>query len=547
MTNATAYATTHWFSRYVIQPGLTAALITAAITIFLGLATVLYPATPWFTLAPPCFIIALEGYLTTLWLHDPGRRELNRPLYRTAELLVLLLFVRGVAWQIQGNWPTPAELNSYLTDPLLVLLDGTFFLLLGLAALAWERSLFMAYIFLNLALDEAEIEYYTTPTNKRKEYKRPLQTHRTTLLDQFTNFWLSLSIFVLICVGMSTIGLSELFAERGFSTLARFNLHPFVLLALVVYFLAGLVLLSQGRLAMVNARWLVNGVNRPDTVNHKWPGQALRLTAGVLLLAAFLPLGSTTLMGQLLEYLFWGIAWLLQMVTLLFFYLFTFFLSEESVTPPPYDDTGLVAPPAELPPPATPTPPPANTELPVPLEFFGGLFWLVFILILAAAVVFFLRDRGWQIDDLRWQAWWLALKNWWGNWRKRVQEQWSALPAVALSLPNLEQLKPPGREWNFLRLNALSPRDQIRYFYLSTVRRASEIGVKRSQDETPAEYAHDLKKEWPEQERPVDELTQAFLKARYSNQPLTPAEAELIRTSWQQLRQVVRGKKNNTL
>ncbi len=74
---------------------------------------------------------------------------------------------------------------------------------------------------------------------------------------------------------------------------------------------------------------------------------------------------------------------------------------------------------------------------------------------------------------------------------------------------------PDSARRRFLRLNGLSPREQIMYFYLSTVKRAGEQGC-RAAGETPAEYATDLKQHWPDTEMDVDDLTSAFIEARYS-------------------------------
>ena len=73
--------------------------------------------------------------------------------------------------------------------------------------------------------------------------------------------------------------------------------------------------------------------------------------------------------------------------------------------------------------------------------------------------------------------------------------------------------EPAGSPWRFIRLNALSAREQIRYFYLSTVRRAGERGVPRDRSETPSEFAADLKENWPEAEVDIEALTDAFLHA----------------------------------
>ncbi len=79
-------------------------------------------------------------------------------------------------------------------------------------------------------------------------------------------------------------------------------------------------------------------------------------------------------------------------------------------------------------------------------------------------------------------------------------------PVPAAPLPAEDSLPRP----RFLRLGRLSPREQVRYYYLALVRRASERGVKRKAPDTPLEYIQDLKKVWPEAESDLEELTNAM-------------------------------------
>jgi hypothetical protein len=76
----------------------------------------------------------------------------------------------------------------------------------------------------------------------------------------------------------------------------------------------------------------------------------------------------------------------------------------------------------------------------------------------------------------------------------------------------------------------------IRYFYLSTVRRASEQGVSREPGKTPLEYVQQLKTNWPEAENDLDDLTEAFIRARYSSQPIRREETNIVKAHWKRIR-----------
>lgn len=62
----------------------------------------------------------------------------------------------------------------------------------------------------------------------------------------------------------------------------------------------------------------------------------------------------------------------------------------------------------------------------------------------------------------------------------------------------------------------------------------------RQISETPLEFAKDLKEAWPESDTDVDALTQAFLEARYSPQPIEAPKANTIKQLWKTLRTTLR-------
>src|SRR5262249_40285164 len=99
------------------------------------------------------------------------------------------------------------------------------------------------------------------------------------------------------------------------------------------------------------------------------------------------------------------------------------------------------------------------------------------------------------------------------------------------------------QRYGFVRLNALSPRERILYFYLSTVRRAQEQGIPRSPDQTPYEYQEVLNSELADAQTEVGALTQAFIEARYSPAPVDTDKAKHTQTHWHQLRRVLQRSK----
>ena len=198
-----------------------------------------------------------------------------------------------------------------------------------------------------------------------------------------------------------------------------------------------------------------------------------------------------------------------------------------------------------------PPPPPLPMEPAAPSPvvgiIFSSFFWTLLVALVVGALLFFLRERGYRLDRARVQrslaSLWDFLRIVWDRMRGRVRSAGRSLRARLDSLPpalNTPPLTTPRRR--FLRLNALSPREQIRYYYLATVRRASERGVPRAPNETPLEYFGDLKQGWPEAEPDLEQLTSAFLEARYSAEPMDTTVAGRVRERWKRVKDRLRGK-----
>ena len=62
----------------------------------------------------------------------------------------------------------------------------------------------------------------------------------------------------------------------------------------------------------------------------------------------------------------------------------------------------------------------------------------------------------------------------------------------------------------------------------------------RAASETTPEYIHDLKQQWPEAEAELDELTRAFVEARYSPQPIDKRAVARAKEEWKRVRERLR-------
>lgn len=522
--------------RELLLPCLLAAMTTALLTggiVFLNQAT---GDTPWHYLYPAVFLIALETIFTHRWLNLPQQRLLNKISYRLAEFLVIALLLRLLTWLLLGGLPTLAQWRGYLLAPS-SFIDPVYFVYLLFAIITLFQAGRLADIFHHLALSQNEIAYYTMSDHARmmSAHEQPPLTNRAALREQFFQIWLVGGFVVGLFAALTAF---DLVAPRvpGLRTVARLGLQPEMLLALLVYFLTGFWLLSHARLAAMRARWLADGVTPHETVAGAWRRNSLLLVAAVAFLASLLPIGNSSGLGRIVEALLIPLAYLTSLLFSLLLFLFAGLLAllfGRAVEP--VEETPLAETPMATAPPPTfgeGTPMSETSAL-----VLGATFWLVMGLITLAAVIYFLHDRGYRLNRPALRRLWRDIRRWlallWGGLADNVAAARETLRAQwGRERPSLPRPTPP----RFIRLNALSPRDKVRYFYLSTVRRAGEKGVPRAPQETPLEYVRDLETNWPDAREDIETLTTAFVEARYGRDPISPKAVNPIQAAWRRAR-----------
>jgi hypothetical protein len=99
---------------------------------------------------------------------------------------------------------------------------------------------------------------------------------------------------------------------------------------------------------------------------------------------------------------------------------------------------------------------------------------------------------------------------------------------------------PTPRLARFTRVGSLSPREQVQYYYRSTVRRAARQGLQRKPSQTPKEFRELVAASVPETEPDMGNLTDRFEEARYSRHEMGERQADEARTHWQRIRAALR-------
>ncbi len=531
-----SYLTNKW-SRTVSQPLLITLMTTALFAAILNVIHSFSPNPIWLWLIPLVFFVSLEGVYTTLWLAQPRRRILDRTAYHLSELFVLLLITRLYTWLLSGEWPQLALAANYLKYPWRLILDVPFIIGALLVVMAWFRARAESETFTRLDIDEAEVHYYTQEVHQREIGNKPVMTYRGDLAATFFQHWVWGGMVVAICVALASVDIPSVTTVSFPFGFSRLQLPASLLLSVIIYFVAGMALVSQARLATLNARWLHDGMQKSPRVERSWLRFGVFLVIVLAVVAAFLPLGSTFAIGRLLEALILGAAAVASFISFLVILITSLFLSlffRQGTPPAPVTPEPLPT----LIPTATPIPvatvPPAADDTTTIL--LSSMFWALAVAGTVMALSFYLRGRGIRPSRQTFRLLWASLTGWLRElWQGMAEQAGEVRLAVRQRLQREKkegEAKEKKRPFRFIRINGLTPRQQIRYFYLSTVKRASDRGVERAESETPLEYMADLQENWPEAAEELDTLTDAFLKARYGRRELEKEDANRVKKRW---------------
>ena len=498
-------------------------------------------------------IASLVGCTTTTWIAQPNQRKRRTPAYRLAELGLLLVSARVIIWAVTATWPT---LYLFVTRPLATLLDGLYLVAVAVVTISWVIATDMTGDLQSMALQPDELALLATDGVRTRDSLQPVATDRVTLLGSFTGRWVTGGmILVMLAAGTRvTIG------SRGFFALTRQEIPGLVIAAIVIYFLAGLVLLSHGQLALLRARWTLDKIPSSDAVARSWPLYVTLLVLLVGLIAAVMPFGGTywlaVIISTILAALYLVFFTVFQLITVMFMLLLSWlpFGAEEST------------PPAQAAPMMPPPPPPGEPS--ALLEWASGtIFWIFAAVIVGYAAIVYFGDKGLQVtwlrrlwEMLRWR--WRTLGQSFQSWRAHLISDNAQAGA-----PGTTRRGPVRRGWR-----KLEPDAQIRALYHALLEDAKEFGTPRQRGETPLRYEPRLIDTLDQHHRAtgdevnalvgsaagagegatphrghlerakagIDAVTRAFVAVRYGRKTFSAEEVAPLEQSWRDVRHQLR-------
>ncbi len=505
----------HWVDT-VLRPVLVAAMLACLAAPFVKLLEQLQPGWSGGYFPACSFLANLEGILSERMLN---RRRISGWSYvasRAAEALVLLLLLKLASYLPLGWGQLKADALRWAGAP------GEFvspedFLAGLLFAVIWVMSISLSRLLSQLDViedkpppDKNSTEYYLWLTQPS------LYADRHQALEQLGEFFFMGG--ALLLTGLTALW----FMSRG----------PLPMITSLGYLTLGIVLLSQAQFSMLQAGWQIQQIEVQPNIARRWLIWAAVFLGGVTLAVMILPTGYTVgplraLLG-VISLLVYVITLILGVIAYLGGLLLSLIIPE--IEPKPLE--------AQLPTPALGTGGGGGAQDWLQL-LLSALFWIMVVAIAGYALIRFVRERLGSGEGDR--SWWDRLLTWlrglaqrWRTWRQEAQTRLGE--RLARRQGALPQIGAPGR---FLSLRRLPPREMVRYFYLSTLRRAARAGQPRRPAQTPYEYAAELDRALPELEPDLAGLTGAFITARYSPQPVEAEEAKAAKSLWQRLKEAL--------
>ena len=516
------------FGDYVIQPLLLTVMMTCISISIVALGRSIMPQWWGGTLLIGMVLATVEAIYSFRVLMHSGSRGISITRYRLVEIGMLALVLKvvtfiGRPWA--GIWP---EVELFIRQP------GAFFtveyiLMVILAIIVWAMT-------------------YGTMIDFESLYD-PI-TFRTERIPAITKiaarFYWGGGILV-ICSGVALL-IGELGLMEGLSSLAQVNRASIggVVVNALIYFMVGLVMLSQVRLTTMLTRWHIQQVNVDSDLGKQWAKYGLIFLVIVGLLVLFLPTGYSVGIFASARYFFSFLAQIaiiiVQLIVLLITLPLTLLASLFGNQPP----GGAAAPPV-APPPVVPS---EARQTPPWYELLRSLaFWITFASIAFYLVKTYFADRPELLDSLKRFAplrWLLNLVTGLVGWFIRmIRAGIEMIPKKVDLKPHTEKSGAKGLVRRLPRFGTGTDRERILYYYLTILKQAERAGLPRQKHQTPFEYEPHLRDSVPDVEAEVDFLTEAFVHARYSQDDFDREHADLVKTIWDKIRSVLRDREKN--
>jgi hypothetical protein len=467
-------------------------------------------------------------------------------------LIPIILLLRLLPWLLQGPGAVIAEVGTWMDQPWRFW-DATLVWGLLLTFFVWDLALAVADSLGKLGFQPGEIAPPGAP-GMSATVTHDWESMPYRFVDYQGAWRVLMRLFhgggalLLLFTGIDVVG-PEALTNPNRPQVG--GVIPVVLL----YYVLGLIFASQTSLDRLRVSWLRRSVAVQPGLTQRWLAYGAILIVSAMILALLLPTSFAVerpeqlplvwrwlwfirapldLLGQALQ---WLLGWVLALLFAPFAALLPSAQPVDPAVPP-----GLARP--------APAPVEPAQSYPSPTS---RLVWSFFLYVVPTALAAFAIWNTWRKRRAIGQG----LRTFGAESFRLLREALLDLAATLWRLftfgsPRLARFAPQalrerlrrGRAarpagnapFRWLRLRGLAPRELVQYFYLSVVQRAEGVGWPRAKGQTPYEFSRDLANRLPERRGELDDLTAAFVRAKYSQRPVSEAEARAVRGPWQRLR-----------
>jgi hypothetical protein len=468
-----------------------------------------------------CMLAALEAHYSYRLIRVREIRGTDVTRFRVIEIAMLFLLIKAGSY-IGDRWSDVlADVLIWPLDPLNTLLNPETVVAFILAFLSWAVS----------TQTVRDLERIGDPPPRGRGYVPP----RDSIAHRF--FWGG--TLLLILAGITRIGIAALM------NLSRPPV-PGLVLNVLVYFLLGLAMLGQIHFTTSQRQWEAQNMTVTARLAGRWAGYSLVLISLAALVAFLLPTGYTLGLLDIVAAIIYTLGYIVTLLGLLLWLILNILLTPLALLlgrePPPRPS---VPPPLEFPSPGM-SAPGASGTVPSWLEMLRSLlFWASALAMVTYVTRSYLRDHPELLDAFVSLRPIYALRNF-------LLTLWRQLTGLAEVINEHIPLRisvrrthtrSPDSPFRFFRLGALPPRERILYYYLSILRRASQLGLPRKRGQTPHEYDKALTDHLSQAQQEMTHLTQSFIEARYSRHAFDRQQDSQVRASWQQVKAALRALK----
>ena len=514
----------------VVRPLAIAAMLTCIGVAIAQLMQLFAPTWPGTTFSVLVSAVSLESIHSGRLLARVRMDSKDRFRFRFVEWVVIILLVRFSGYLELGSDALVRDLAAWSTN-MGRFFDIGFIVNALLIAAFWSVALVLSRTLQEL--EASPLEMPSSVTDPGHYLRSTMPQHgrvdRRARLSRITGIYYAGGVLTLLLAAIVRVDAGELVHLEHARTSG-------IIQNVLIYFLIGFLLISEARYTILKANWELQSIPVLGNMGRRW----LLLVVGFLLLvgiiSAVLPVGYSV---GILETVGLVTRWVIYaLVQIAFFVLFAIsYLIGLVLSLFTGKSAGSAA--MERPPMVPPPAPVVSGGNPWWQLIRSLVFWTILMGIMGYSIFHFFAFRLGLLQDVRLQRILDWFRRLWAGIRSTAGRATSDMRKLLSERLASRRARMAPRRMRYVSLRNLSPRDRVRYYYLSVLHRTAQQGLGRSPAATPLEYRETLTGALSDVTDQVGELTEAFVEARYSAHTIGEDDSSRVKSIWRQVRRAL--------